>query len=98
LAKGSGGFPNVRRLSVHAQRLAYLDLDAVRLLVAITDVTDARADAKAKDQLSRENVVLLQEVRHRVANSLQIIASVLCKVPGKRSLRKPEAICGVPLR
>lgn len=79
----------VRRLSVHAQRLSYLDLDAVRLLVAITDVTDARADAKAKEQLSRENVVLLQEVRHRVANSLQIIASVLLQ--GARKTQSEEA-------
>ena len=79
----------VRRLSVHAQRLAYLDLDAVRLLVAITDVTEARADAKAKEQLSRENVVLLQEVRHRVANSLQIIASVLLQ--GARKTQSEEA-------
>ena len=78
----------VRRLSVHAQRLAYLDLDTVRLLVALTDVTEARADAKAKDQLSRENVVLLQEVRHRVANSLQIIASVLLQ--GARKTQSEE--------
>jgi two-component sensor histidine kinase len=66
-----------RRLSIHAQRLAYLDLDEVRLLVGVTDITDARADAKVKEQLCRENALLLQEVRHRIANSLQIIASVL---------------------
>jgi two-component system, sensor histidine kinase PdtaS len=68
---------DVRRLVVHAQRLVYLDLENVRLLVAITDVTDARADDAAKAAALRENGVLLQEVRHRVANSLQIIASVL---------------------
>jgi two-component sensor histidine kinase len=55
----------------------------------VTDVTDARADAKAKDQLSRENVVLLQEVRRRVANSLQIIASVLLQ--GARRTQSEEA-------
>src|SRR5690606_16284209 len=64
-----------RCLSVHAQRLAYLDLEEVRLLVGITDITAARADAKAREALSRENSVLLQEIRHRIANSLQIIAS-----------------------
>jgi two-component sensor histidine kinase len=79
----------VRRLSVHAQRLAYLDLDAVRILVALTDVTDARADAKAKERLARENAVLLQEVRHRVANSLQIIASVLLQ--GARKTQSEDA-------
>jgi two-component sensor histidine kinase len=66
-----------RRLVIHAQRLVYLDLENVRLLMAVTDVTDARADAQMKDEALRQNLVLLQEVRHRVANSLQIIASVL---------------------
>ncbi|WP_293904235.1 sensor histidine kinase [Phenylobacterium sp.] len=66
-----------RRLVVHAQRLVYLDADNQRLLVAVTDVTDARASEAAKDEALRHNLILLQEVRHRVANSLQIIASVL---------------------
>ena len=80
---------DTRRLSVHAQRLAYLDLAEVRLLVAIADVTEARADARAKDQLTRENGILLREVRHRVANSLQIIASVLLQ--GARKTQSEEA-------
>jgi len=67
----------IRRLSVNAQLLSYLDLDRVRVLVAITDITDALANEKAKEHLRRENEVLLNEVRHRVANSLQIVASVL---------------------
>ncbi len=66
-----------RRLIVQATRLAYLDLTQTRIMVAVTDVTDARADAALKDDILRQNNVLLQEVRHRVANSLQIIASVL---------------------
>jgi two-component system, sensor histidine kinase PdtaS len=73
------------RLIVHAQRLVYLDMENLRLLVAVTDVTEARADAKLKDNALRENLVLLQEVRHRVANSLQIIASVLLQ-NAKRTL------------
>jgi two-component sensor histidine kinase len=66
-----------RSLLIHAQRLVYLDLENLRLLVAVSDVTDARANEKLKDDALRQNFVLLQEVRHRVANSLQIIASVL---------------------
>ncbi|WP_309644802.1 histidine kinase dimerization/phosphoacceptor domain -containing protein [Phenylobacterium sp.] len=66
-----------RCLVIHAERLTYLDLENPRLLVAVTDVTASRADAKARDEALRQNLVLLQEVRHRVANSLQIIASVL---------------------
>ena len=66
-----------RHLVIHAQRLVYLDQENLRILVAVNDVTDARADAKLKDEALQQNLVLLQEVRHRVANSLQIIASVL---------------------
>jgi len=66
-----------RSLVIHAQKLVYLDLENVRVLMAVTDVTEARADAKVRDDALRQNLILLQEVRHRVANSLQIIASVL---------------------
>ncbi|WP_158914114.1 sensor histidine kinase [Caulobacter sp. S45] len=67
----------VRHLIVQARRLTYLDLEQTRILVAVSDVTEARADAALKGEALLENSVLLQEVRHRVANSLQIIASVL---------------------
>jgi two-component sensor histidine kinase len=43
----------------------------------VSDVTDARAGAALKDEALLRIGVMLQEVRHRVANSLQIIASVL---------------------
>jgi|SRR5579859_2055263 len=66
-----------RHLVVRAQRLVYLDSGNPRLLVAVSDMTEARANAKLNDETLRQNLVLLQEVRHRVANSLQIIASVL---------------------
>jgi two-component sensor histidine kinase len=68
-----------RRLIVQARRLTYLDLAQTRILVAVSDVTEARADAALKEDALRQNSVLLQEVRHRVANSLQIIAAVLLK-------------------
>lgn len=66
-----------RHLVVHAQRLEYLDLENRRLLVTVSDVTDARADQALMDDVLQQNLVLLQEVRHRVGNSLQIVASVL---------------------
>lgn len=66
-----------RQLVVNARTLDDGDLDHVRLLLAITDVTDMRAEARLKDDLVRDKAILLQEVQHRVANSLQIIASVL---------------------
>lgn len=66
-----------RQLVVNARTLDDGDLDHIRLLLAITDVTDIRAEARLKDDLVRDKAILLQEVQHRVANSLQIIASVL---------------------
>ena len=66
-----------RRVIVQANLLAYLDLAQTRILVAATDVTDARADAALKEEALNRNGVFLQEIRHRVANTLQIIASVL---------------------
>jgi two-component system, sensor histidine kinase PdtaS len=66
-----------RRLVMNAQKLEYGGGDAVRLLVSVSDVTDARVAQKLKDDMLKEKAVLLQELQHRVANSLQIIASVL---------------------
>jgi two-component system, sensor histidine kinase PdtaS len=66
-----------RRLIVNARKLDYFDHGHARLLMSVTDVTDARIDADLKDRLLREKETLLQELQHRVANSLQIIASVL---------------------
>ncbi|MCL6251321.1 sensor histidine kinase [Altererythrobacter sp. KTW20L] len=67
----------VRRLVVTARKLAYASGAETRLLVTVMDVTDARLADKLKDDLVREKAILLQELQHRVANSLQIIASVL---------------------
>ena len=67
----------VRRLVITARLLDYVDSVDVRLLMAVSDVTEARLAAKVSDDLLREKAVLHQELQHRVANSLQIIASVL---------------------
>ncbi|MDB5678753.1 histidine kinase dimerization/phosphoacceptor domain -containing protein [Sphingomonas bacterium] len=66
-----------RCVLLNAHRLDYFDAEHVLIALAVTDITDARAAAKLKDDLVREKQVLLQELQHRVANSLQIIASVL---------------------
>ena len=67
-----------RRLVLHAQKLDYGLADApVRLLLTVTDVTAARSVEKLKDELLLDKAAALQEVEHRVANSLQIIASVI---------------------
>jgi len=67
----------MRRLVLNARKLEFGGAEETRLLVTISDVTDARIAEKLKDDLLRDKAILLQEVQHRVANSLQIIASVL---------------------
>jgi two-component sensor histidine kinase len=78
-----------RFLLINAHKLDDGDMERVRLLVAITDVTLARAEARQKDDLLREKAVLMQEVQHRVANSLQIIASLLMQ--SARNVQSEEA-------
>jgi two-component sensor histidine kinase len=74
-----------RRLVLNAQALDYGEPEHIRLLLSVADVTDARLAEKLKDDLLREKGILLQELQHRVANSLQIIASVLMQSAGKTS-------------
>jgi two-component sensor histidine kinase len=85
-----------RSLLINAHKLDDGDMERVRLLVAVTDVTLARAEARQKDHLLREkddllreNAVLMREVQHRVANSLQIIASLLMQ--SARNVQSEEA-------
>ncbi|HZZ32229.1 MAG TPA: histidine kinase dimerization/phosphoacceptor domain -containing protein [Phenylobacterium sp.] len=70
------GLPS-RCLVITAHMLEYGDPGNIRLLLAVSDVTDARLAERLKDDLLREKAILFQELQHRVANSLQIIASVL---------------------
>jgi two-component sensor histidine kinase len=66
-----------RCLRITATRLNYDAGDETRLALSINDITSARAEEKLKQNLLRDKDILLQELHHRVANSLQIIASVL---------------------
>jgi len=85
-----------RRLVLNAQKLGYGDTDQVRLLLTISDVTEARISEKLKDDLLREKAILLQELQHRVANSLQIIASVHAERAAGCNPRRHEAISTTP--
>jgi PAS domain S-box-containing protein len=62
---------------VNAQRLELGADQHPMIAMTVTDVTSSRLATKIKDALVQEKQVLLQELQHRVANSLQIIASVL---------------------
>ena len=70
------GLPT-RQLVLHAHKLNYADTEQVRIILSVSDMTEQRLGDRQKDDLVREKAILLQELQHRVANSLQIIASVL---------------------
>ncbi|MDB5437883.1 MAG: Signal transduction histidine kinase [Caulobacteraceae bacterium] len=80
-----------RRLVLKAHRLDYGDNARKLMVLAVSDVTQARLAEKLKDDLLREKAILLQEVQHRVANSLQIIASVLLQNARKVSSEETRA-------
>ncbi len=82
------GLPT-RALILNAHKLEYDDHANVRILLSVLDVTDTRESAKEKDNLLREKAILLQELQHRVANSLQIVASVLMQ--SARRVQSAEA-------
>jgi two-component sensor histidine kinase len=47
------------------------------VLIALDDATGARLTEAALEAATRQNGILLEEIQHRVGNSLQIIASIL---------------------
>lgn len=47
------------------------------ILLAIEDITERQTAERAAAELLKQTEILLQEMQHRVANSLQIIASIL---------------------
>jgi two-component sensor histidine kinase len=76
------------RLMLDARRLDCTEGGETRVLLAVSDVTEARLSDRLKDDLLREKTILLQELQHRVANSLQIIASLLLQ--SARTVRSDE--------
>jgi chemotaxis protein methyltransferase CheR len=73
-----------RTMLLNARQVIYDGKPASTILLAFVDVTDRRAAERKKDDLLkqteeclRQKDFLLQEIQHRVANSLQIIASIL---------------------
>ncbi len=79
-------FPNVghRTMLLNARQVIYDDNSESTILLAFTDVTMRRAIEHEKEELLRQTEellrqkqILFQEMQHRVANSLQIIASIL---------------------
>ena len=79
-------FPGLGRrvMLLNARKVLYESSPDTTILLAFTDITARRAIETEKaellektEDLLRQKQVLLQEMQHRVANSLQIIASIL---------------------
>ena len=66
-----------RTMLLNARQVFYEGNARTLILLAIEDVTDRRADEREMSELLQQKEMLLQEMQHRVANSLQIIASIL---------------------
>jgi two-component sensor histidine kinase len=73
-------FPDIgcRTMLLNARKVFYeAGSHANIILLGIEDVTGKRALEKEKDELLKQKDILLDEIQHRVTNSLQIIASII---------------------
>jgi chemotaxis protein methyltransferase CheR len=72
-------FPTIgrRTMLLNARKVFYHGDLNTTLLLAIEDITDRRVAERLLHSLSEQKDMLLSEMSHRVANSLQIIASIL---------------------
>ena len=66
-----------RTMLLNAREVFYQNGTQTTVLLAFEDITDRRAIERQVVELLREKDMLLEEMQHRVANSLQIIASIL---------------------
>jgi two-component sensor histidine kinase len=60
-----------------ARQVFYENGAGTTILVGMEDVTERHALEREKDELLRQKDVLLDELQHRISNSLQIIASII---------------------
>jgi two-component sensor histidine kinase len=72
-------FPGLgrRTMLLNARNVFYKRRCKRTILLSIEDITERRANEQNLRDLLRQKEVLLQEVQHRVANNLQIIANIL---------------------
>lgn len=72
-------FPRIgqRTMLLNARRVFDTGREPAMILLAFEDITKRRTSERALKKLLEEKDMLLAEMSHRVANSLQIIASIL---------------------
>jgi two-component sensor histidine kinase len=72
-------FPGLghRTMCLNARQVFYEGGADSTILLGMEDITERRVLERDKDELLRQKDVLLEELEHRIANSLQIIASII---------------------
>ncbi len=65
-----------RVMLINAREIRY-DNGRKKMLLSIFDITEKRAHEVEREHLLKQKDLLLLEMKHRIANSLQLIASVL---------------------
>jgi chemotaxis protein methyltransferase CheR len=72
-------FPGLgsRTICLNARQVFYEGGAGTTILLGMEDITERRILEREKDELLRQKDTLLEELQHRIANSLQIIASII---------------------
>jgi nitrogen-specific signal transduction histidine kinase len=72
-------FPDIghRTMCLNARQVVYKAGAESTILLGIEDVTERRILEREKDELLQQKEVMLKELQHRIANSLQIIAGII---------------------
>jgi nitrogen-specific signal transduction histidine kinase len=66
-----------RTMCLNARQVFYEGGAGTTILLGMEDITERRILEREKDELLQQKDVLLEELQHRIANSLQIIASII---------------------
>jgi two-component sensor histidine kinase len=84
-------FPDIgsRTMRLNARQVFYEGSAGTTILLGIEDITAWRILEREKDELLRQKDVLLEEMQHRIANSLQVISSVI--LMKARTVKSEEA-------
>ena len=83
-------FPDIgqRTMLLNARKVFYEGGSHTTILLGIEDITERRVLEREKDELLQQKDILFAELEHRIANSLQIIASII--LMNARSVQSKE--------
>jgi two-component sensor histidine kinase len=86
-------FPNLghRTMRLNARQVFFTGGADTAILLGIEDVTERRILEREKDELLRQKNILLDEIQHRISNSLQIIAGIILMKANRVSSEETRA-------